>query len=441
MTFHQKNQKKFQSIVSCIIFALGFVFLAPRMARAQPVVDAELTQCVVARDTCQKDLASCLDRDKTFTDSYKKLSAKCQQEFNAKPVAPKPAAKLPLAPPKPPKVTLVICEGGATKSANGKYCECSEGVPARLVSDKDVPGVKHAMCVYTVEEVRKIVAEINKKFETTCKPGDAELGRSADLQKSCDQLGDDVKDLILWYRSLVRGKIPLNKDTWNFLYQKVAELEQRLLDLEGRVGLLEDTLCAPFPDDPTASMQERCSCPAIPGKPEATKKERCAPPEKSSAGPFSGGLELEVGGGGFYLHRPKFPTDTPAVAGVVGLTGWVNDTHGVRVRGFAGMGFNSQSQRLFTGAEVAYRLNFDSSKSAGLALGVQGTVEPNNRGNEANNLGGKLGLHLRPAPHFFIEPEIVLGASNAMTYPGGVRTGPSGWGLLVQPGISMGGVF
>ena len=94
-----------------------------------------------------------------------------------------------------------------------------------------------------------------------------------------------------------------------------------------------------------------------------------------------------------------------------------------------------------TGAEVAYRLNFDSSKTAGLALGLQGTVEPNNRGNEANNLGGKIGLHLRPAPHFFIEPEIVLGASNTMNYPGGARQGPSGWGLLAQPGISMGGVF
>ena len=65
-------------------------------------------------------------------------------------------------------------------------------------------------------------------------------------------------------------------------------------------------------------------------------QERCAAARKAylkhSDGPFPGGLEWELGVAGLYLHRPKFPTDTPAVTGVVGLTGWVNDTHGVRVR-------------------------------------------------------------------------------------------------------------
>lgn len=462
MTFGIKYIK---FVVMCLV-AFGHATYSPRSAGADGgaivLLDDEVNQCIadcMAKepassgdlDACRTKLKSCEDLNKSWFLAYNVMAEECgKPKATAKDKPPGSGQKksarstTPAIPPipKPPRVQVVICEGGATKSANGKYCECTEGVPARLVSDKDVPGVKHAMCVYTVEDVRKIVAELNRKFDALCKPSDAELGRPADLQASCDQTGADLKELILWYRSLVGGKTPLNKETWTFVYEKVTDLDKRLGKLEDRVGNLEKTLCAPFPDDPAASMKDRCSCPSIPGKPEATKEERCAPPEKASSGPFKGGLEWELAGGGFYLHRPGFPTDTPAVLGVAGLTGWVDDTHGVRIRGYAGMGFNAQSQRLFTGAELAYRLNFSKKKEVGLALGIQGTVEPNDVGNDASNLGGKFGIHFRPGGgRFFIEPELVMGGTKVMDYASGARTGPSNWGFFVQPGIVIGGVL
>ena len=235
MTF-QKNQKKFQSIVSCILFALGFMFLAPRAAHA---VTPDEQQCIVDRDTCQKDLAKCTTLKDSLNTSYEQMSEVCKNEFKAKPAAPKPAAKKLVTPPKPPKVTLVICEGSATKSANGKYCECAEGVPARLVSDKDVPGVKHAVCVNTVEENRQKLAEVDRRQGAVCLPGDAELGRPPDLQASCDRTGEEIKDLILEYRSLVRS---FNPATWDRFTKKVDAVEGRVTALEGRVRFSK-TVC------------------------------------------------------------------------------------------------------------------------------------------------------------------------------------------------------
>ncbi|HWQ99985.1 MAG TPA: hypothetical protein VN397_04045, partial [Candidatus Methylomirabilis sp.] len=320
---------KYTRFLSMFLVAFGLAAHAPRSARAEDslavvIMPDEVNKCIAEctatapassgdLDKCHTELKSCQSLNDAWFLAYNTLAEKCgEPKATSKDKPPgsgqKKAARqtTPTVPPipKPPRVTVVICEGGSTRSADGRFCECPAdgGVPARLVSDKDVPGVKHAMCVYTVEDVRKIVAELNRKFEAVCKPGDAELGRPADLQVSCDDTGADLKELILWYRSLVGGKVPLNRETWIFVYEKVTDLDKRLGELEKRVALLEETLCAPFPDEPAATMKERCTCPPIPGKPEATKEERCAPPEKASSGPFKGGLEWELFGAGFYLH-------------------------------------------------------------------------------------------------------------------------------------------
>lgn len=452
---------------------IALVAFTPRAALAQSgasgaggssssaafVNDDQVKQCIKdcetktqasapALEKCKAELDSCKKvRDEDWPAAYGKLvdhiklhCPQCAVERLNVPGDPTPVAKPPkppaVEPPKPlppPKAEtpFVLCTGGAVKSKSGHGCECKDGFPARELDDNEGRGWKEAKCTFTTEDVRRLLVPFNEHFEGVCKPGVE--GRSKDAQAACDETGDNVNELMAWYNSLVQGGKALTKESWVVVYDKVTGLDKRLDDIEARLRKLE------------AGQNE--ICPEIPGKPEATLKERCAYARKryleKPTGPFKGGIDWEVGVYGGYLHRPGAAFDTSSVAGVLGLTGWFNQSHGFRVRGLAGYAAHPDTPRLYTGAEAAYRLVLDESRSTILALGIQGTFEPASRGNEASNFVGKASVQFRLALHFFLEPEVAVGGSQVVQYApdGSGERRLTGWGFVLQPGVSLGAVF
>jgi len=433
-------------------------------------LDDEVNQCVAdclernpasSKDLqeCRTKLASCQSLNDAWRVSYAKLVQICGDKFVARETPGDPIKKTspttknivepppPPSPPPPPVKPIVICEGSAKKSQDGSGCVCEDGVPARLMDDREGKGWKVATCVVTIEAFKAYVEEANKRFEGICKPGmidrdkfpSVPAEKRAELTAQCEATGDTITDITLWYRDLVDGtelfdgsrKVPLNAASWNALVQMVEGLDKRLKDITNALNAVLNVYCPLIEDKPEATIEERCKA----------EHDKLAA-GKHSAGPFKGGLEWSLGAGASYLHRAGYGTDTTSVLGVVGLTGWVDDQNGMRLRVGVGYGANKDSKRLVVAPEIAYVHAFDADKSVSLVLGVQGSVEPNDSGNEANNLGGKIGLNLRPSKHFFIEPEVVIGGTKAVPYIGGIRTpSDSEWAFSVQPGLALGGQF
>ena len=427
-------------------------------------LDDEVNQCVAdclernpasSKDLqeCRTKLASCQSLNDAWRVSYAKLVKECGDKFVARETPGDPTKKTspttknivepppPPSPPPPPVKPIVICEGSAKKSTDGSGCVCEDGVPARLMDHREVTGVKVAACVVTIEEFRAFVTETTERFNGVCKTGmidDAKFpnvpaANRAELTARCEATGDAITEITLWYRDLVNGKHPLNVTSWNALVKMVEGLDKRLKAIEDALKAITEPYCPPIEDDPDATLAERC-------KAEHDRLEALA--KKGHSGPFKGGLEMEAGAMASYNHRAGYGKDTTTIGGVGGITGWVDEQNGMRFRVIAGFGANEDSQRLTIGGEMAYLHAFDADKTVSLVLGPQGTVEPNDAGSEASNLGGKVGLNIRLAPHFFLEPELVMGASKTVPFVNGVRT-PSGgdWAFSVQPGLALGGQF
>lgn len=457
-----KNVKSFLLILCALICAAWIPTAHAADAGALVYLDDEVNQCVAdclkgnpasSKDLeeCRTKLSSCQSLNDAWRVSYAKLVKECGDKFVAIEKPGDPTKKTPTTkaivesppppppPPPPPVKPIVICEGSATKSANGAGCACEDGVPARLMDHREVTGVKVATCVVTIEDFKKFVVDTTEKFNGVCKPGMVDenkfpsvpANQRAELTARCEATGDTIYEINLWYRDLVNGQYPLNVTTWNWLVDHVGKLNGALAKIKADVNAIITVWCPPLPEKPNATIEERCKA----------EHDKLAA-EKPSSGPFKGGLETSAGAKLTYNHRAGYGTDTTTIGGVVGFTGWVDDQNGMRVQGIVGYGVNEDSKRLTIGGEVAYLNASDEDKTVSLVLGLQGTVEPNDAGSDASNLGGKIGFNIRPAKHFFLEPEVVMGASKAVPFVNGVRT-PSGgeWAFAVQPGLVLGGQF
>jgi len=123
---------------------------------ARVLEDSEINACLqkcnaggnacVDYSKCQSELAECRNLNEGWYAAYNTLAERCGSALATDSQHP-PSKTLKSEPKKvssggkkwEPPQKVIVCAGGATKSKDGKYCECPDGVPARVLDKESHP--------------------------------------------------------------------------------------------------------------------------------------------------------------------------------------------------------------------------------------------------------------------------------------------------------------
>lgn len=416
------------------LFGVNAAF-APQ-AFAQVAVSQKADDCESAKavlfsklEVCEKERADCLEKNEAWKTAYETLRSQpgCDgppaTDAAHPPTVPSPAKKKAAAPRyvAPPQKKL-ICEPPATKDSSGRFCECPDGFPARVVDTEshafDQNTVK-GICAPTLEMFQKLRDDAMNRFAALCKPGS-----ETSTLEDCIEKGKKLDAIILWYDKLVSTQSqttpPLNWESWDRLWKRVNALENlrpRVERVEQRISAVERNYCHQDAEG------DWMNCP-------------------NEVGLFHGGIVFQLPLVGTAWFRPGGNQHTYSLTINPTLIGMFNAKDGLYIKGYVGYGHSKRSDRVPTGGGLGWYHAFTPDRTVALRLGAMVGAEPAIRGNDAFNAGADVGIQFRPGNgHFLIDLGVIGGATKVFVYPQDSDTGrghPSGTGFLIAPGIGLG---
>jgi hypothetical protein len=393
---------------------------------------SDINTCCVDRDRCNARFRALA----AFDEELQKMCG----VVPADPNNPPPHPTFPPKPPKPPKPPisggggathvggpLLICQLPAKANDDNTYCICPEGVSARVVdADAHYNGkVVKGVCVPTLEQFRARMLVEDNRFKGMCKPV---LLHTQEIQSLCDESGNELNEMYLWYLSLIKAKTPLTAQSWQDLGDVVTEHSKRLDQIESelkRIWAILEKLCPKTAENSGATLEERI--------------EQCRRDFQKNG--KSNPVELQVLVGGNMTNRHEGSTTVGSQL-IVNAIWWLGQEgrDGVGVGGMVGGADDGGKGYVTAGGRVFYTRALNRDKTVAIRGGVMMQHEHGKRVSEgqSTSIAPELGVQVRIAKGVVLDLGVGVGGERHMVREANGSQHLSNIGLAVMPSLSLG---